>query len=239
MSSRYSQITADSKIGVSPTSSTGVLPSGDTALNQSGLSARSTSRRVNGTLLLVEHDRCALHVGAQRVADQGERVGHGEVLHLRHSASRGAKRTLRLSASAPSPASHSTTDITVRNTGYSQPPPLATCTQPFGRVHPHHRQQDRHRQQRSLARVDAQQQRDAGAISSVNTGITSAPGMPTDSKNCAVPAKVKTSGLSRAWAIHIVPSDSRSSSKPQAVATPAAAGAASAALDGGQHGGHG
>ena len=49
VSSRYSQITADSKIGVSPTSSTGVLPSGDTARNQSGLFAKSTSRRVNGT----------------------------------------------------------------------------------------------------------------------------------------------------------------------------------------------
>ena len=35
-----------------------------------------------GHLLLVEHDRCALHVGAQRVADQDECVGHGSFLHL-------------------------------------------------------------------------------------------------------------------------------------------------------------
>jgi hypothetical protein len=49
VSSRYSQITADSKIGVSFTSSTGVLASGDTARNQSGLADKSTSRRVNGT----------------------------------------------------------------------------------------------------------------------------------------------------------------------------------------------
>jgi hypothetical protein len=42
--------------------------------------------------------------------------------------------------------------------------------------------------------------------------------MPTDSKNCAVPANVNTSGLSNAWASHIAPSDRRNSSKPQAEA---------------------
>jgi len=38
-----------SKIAVSPTSSTGVLPSGDIFRNQSGLSARSISIRSNST----------------------------------------------------------------------------------------------------------------------------------------------------------------------------------------------
>jgi hypothetical protein len=42
-------MTADSKIACSPTLSTGVLPSGDSALNQSGLRERSMSIRVNGT----------------------------------------------------------------------------------------------------------------------------------------------------------------------------------------------
>lgn len=42
-------MTADSKTGSSPTISTGVLPNGEIARNQSGLSARSTQRRPNGT----------------------------------------------------------------------------------------------------------------------------------------------------------------------------------------------
>src|SRR4051794_10103580 len=47
-SSRYSRITADSKIVAAPsTRSSGVRPSGEIARNQAGLFARSTSRRRN------------------------------------------------------------------------------------------------------------------------------------------------------------------------------------------------
>src|SRR5882757_138238 len=49
VSSRYSRITADSKIALSPTCKTGVLPSGEIAKNQSGLLARSMSIRSNAT----------------------------------------------------------------------------------------------------------------------------------------------------------------------------------------------
>ena len=41
-------MTADSKIAAPSTSSTGVLPSGETARNQDGLLARSMSRRSKG-----------------------------------------------------------------------------------------------------------------------------------------------------------------------------------------------
>jgi len=46
-------MTADSKIAVSPTCSSGVLPSGEIATNQSGLLARSISIRSKATLFSV------------------------------------------------------------------------------------------------------------------------------------------------------------------------------------------
>src|SRR5688572_24737598 len=49
VSSRYSRITADSKIATSSTLSSGTLPSGEIARNQSGLLARSTLMRSNAT----------------------------------------------------------------------------------------------------------------------------------------------------------------------------------------------
>jgi hypothetical protein len=46
-------MTALSKIAVSPTCSTGVLPSGEIAVNHRGLFERSTSIRRNGTCFSV------------------------------------------------------------------------------------------------------------------------------------------------------------------------------------------
>ena len=53
VSSRYSRIAALSKTARPPTESIGVLPSGESARNQSGLAARSTSIRRNGTAFSV------------------------------------------------------------------------------------------------------------------------------------------------------------------------------------------
>jgi hypothetical protein len=53
VSSRYSTITEDSKITAWSTFSSGTLPSGESALNQSGLLARSMSTRSNGACFSV------------------------------------------------------------------------------------------------------------------------------------------------------------------------------------------
>src|SRR5262249_22921521 len=78
VSSRYSQMTELSKIAlVSSTRRSGTLPSGDTALNQSGLLAKVDIGPLMRDAFLGERNHHTLDVGAEMVADEAQRVSHG------------------------------------------------------------------------------------------------------------------------------------------------------------------